>query len=80
MAASETIAIVIPAVNFNLGGTDFANARTLIDAGAALALTTDINPGSAPCPAYHLGNHHVETVIKRGQIVRLSRSSLMGKA
>ena len=37
-------------MNFNLGSTHFANARAMIDAGAALALTTDINPGSAPCP------------------------------
>ncbi len=51
LAKSETIAVVIPAVNFNLGSTHFANARAIIDAGAALALTTDMNPGSAPCPS-----------------------------
>ena len=42
------------AVNFNLGSSDFANARSLIDAGAAIALSTDINPGSAPCPSMPL--------------------------
>src|SRR5262249_41151583 len=41
-------------VTFHLGGTHFADARALIDAGAAVALTTDINPGSAPCPALPL--------------------------
>ncbi|MBZ0304796.1 MAG: imidazolonepropionase [Anaerolineae bacterium] len=51
LAESETIAVVIPAVNFNLGSTHFADARAIIDAGAVLALTTDINPGSAPCPS-----------------------------
>lgn len=51
IAASSTVAVVIPAVNFNLGNTHFADARGLIDAGAALALSTDINPGSAPCPS-----------------------------
>jgi imidazolonepropionase len=51
VAASETVALVIPAVNFNLGSTHFAPARTLIDSNAALALATDINPGSAPCPS-----------------------------
>lgn len=51
LAASETIGVVIPAVNFNLGSTHFADARAMLDAGAALALTTDINPGSAPCPS-----------------------------
>ena len=29
----------------------FANARKLIDAGCAVALSTDYNPGSAPCPS-----------------------------
>src|SRR5439155_713263 len=29
----------------------FANARKLIDAGGAIALSTDNNPGSAPCPS-----------------------------
>jgi imidazolonepropionase len=54
LAQSNTIGVVIPTVNFNLGSTHFANARALIDAGVALALTTDINPGSAPCPSLPL--------------------------
>ena len=49
LAATRTIGVVIPTVPFNLGGTTFANARAMIDAGAAIALTTDINPGSSPC-------------------------------
>lgn len=49
LARSETIAVVMPAVNFNLGLTSFANGRSLADAGAAVALATDMNPGSAPC-------------------------------
>lgn len=48
VAASATIAVPLPAVNFNLGSTHFANARAMLDAGAAVALATDINPGSAP--------------------------------
>lgn len=54
LAQSNTVGVVIPAVNFNLGSTHFADARGIIDAGAALALTTDINPGSAPCPSMPL--------------------------
>lgn len=54
LAASETVGVVIPAVNFNLGSHHFADARAMIDAGVALALTTDINPGSAPCPSMPL--------------------------
>ncbi|HBX68645.1 MAG TPA: imidazolonepropionase [Chloroflexi bacterium] len=51
---SDTVGVVLPAVNFNLGSPHFADARGLIDSGAALALSTDINPGSAPCPSMPL--------------------------
>lgn len=51
LAGSETVGIVIPTENFNAGKTQFAPARKLIDAGCAVALSTDYNPGSAPCPS-----------------------------
>jgi imidazolonepropionase len=51
LAASNTIGIVIPTENFSAGKTQFANARKMIDAGCAMALSTDYNPGSAPCPS-----------------------------
>jgi len=54
LAGSNTIGVVLPAVNVNLGSTHFADARGLIDAGVVLALATDINPGSAPCPSMPL--------------------------
>jgi imidazolonepropionase len=49
LAASNTVGVVLPAVNFHLGSAHYAPARDFIDAGVALALATDINPGSAPC-------------------------------
>ncbi|MBI1259689.1 MAG: imidazolonepropionase [Chloroflexi bacterium] len=54
LALSQTVALMLPAVNFNLGSSRFADARALIDGGAALALATDFNPGSAPCPSMPL--------------------------
>lgn len=51
LAASDTIGVVIPTENFNAGKTQFAPARKLIDAGCAVAISTDYNPGSAPCPS-----------------------------
>jgi imidazolonepropionase len=51
LAASETVGVVIPTENFNAGKSQFAPARRMIDAGCAIALTTDYNPGSAPCPS-----------------------------
>jgi imidazolonepropionase len=54
IAHSSTIAVITPVVNFNLGSAHYADARGLIDAGAAVALTTDFNPGSSPCAAMPL--------------------------
>ncbi|MEO8042706.1 MAG: imidazolonepropionase, partial [Acidobacteriota bacterium] len=51
LAASDCVGIVTPTVNFNLVSSEFANARKLIDSGCAVALSTDYNPGSAPCPS-----------------------------
>jgi imidazolonepropionase len=51
LAKSSTIGIVTPTVNFNHGGSHFADARKLIDSGCAVAVSTDYNPGSAPCPS-----------------------------
>jgi imidazolonepropionase len=51
LADSETIGVITPTVNFNFGSKEFADARKLIDSGCAVALSTDYNPGSAPCPS-----------------------------
>lgn len=51
LAGSNTVGVVTPTVNFNFGNSEFADARKLIDAGCAVALSTDFNPGSAPCPS-----------------------------
>jgi len=48
LAASETVAVLLPATLLFLGGRRQAPARRLLDAGAALALATDLNPGSSP--------------------------------
>jgi imidazolonepropionase len=47
MAASETIATILPGVSLHLG-IPVAAGRRLIDAGAAVAVGTDLNPGSSP--------------------------------
>ncbi len=51
LANRETIGMVIPTENFNAGKTQYADARKLIDTGCAIALSTNYNPGSAPCPS-----------------------------
>jgi imidazolonepropionase len=54
LSNSDTIGIITPTVNFNFGSSEFANGRKLIDEGCAIALSTDYNPGSAPCPSQPL--------------------------
>jgi len=47
IAASPTIATLLPGVSLHLG-IPAASGRKLIDAGAAVAVGTDLNPGSSP--------------------------------
>jgi imidazolonepropionase len=47
IAVSSTIATVLPGVSLHLG-IPAAPGRKLIDAGAAVAVGTDLNPGSSP--------------------------------
>jgi len=48
LAQSDVIATLLPATLFTLGENRYAPARKLIDAGAAVALATDFNPGTSP--------------------------------
>jgi imidazolonepropionase len=45
LAASNTVGVLLPATAFSLK-EHYAPARKLIDSGAAVALATDLNPGS----------------------------------
>ena len=47
LAASDTVANLLPATSFFLMAERYAPARALIDAGAAVALSTDCNPGTS---------------------------------
>jgi imidazolonepropionase len=48
LATSETVAVLLPATMSFLGKGRQAPARRLVEAGAAVALATDFNPGSSP--------------------------------
>jgi imidazolonepropionase len=48
LAASETVAVLLPATMVFLGTRRQAPARRLLDQGAAIALASDFNPGSSP--------------------------------
>jgi imidazolonepropionase len=48
LAGSSTVATLLPGTMLFLGKARQAPARALIDAGAAVALATDFNPGTSP--------------------------------
>jgi imidazolonepropionase len=48
LADSNTVATLLPGTMFFLGKARQAPARALIDAGAAVALASDFNPGTSP--------------------------------
>ncbi len=48
LARSDTITTFVPGANYFLGVGRYPNARRFIEAGVAVALATDYNPGSSP--------------------------------
>ncbi len=46
LAASDTVGVLLPGTIFFLGKPHYAPARRMIEAGCAVALATDFNPGS----------------------------------
>ena len=72
LAASDTVAVLLPATMAFLGRPRQAPGRRLVDAGAAVALGTDFNPGSSPTVSLpyvmalavsQLGLRHAESVL-----------------
>jgi len=49
MAKAGVIAVLLPGTPFGLGLHHYADARAMIDAGLAVALGTDLNPGTCYC-------------------------------
>jgi imidazolonepropionase len=54
LAQSDTIAVALPGTPFGLGHQEYTPARALIDAGGAVALATDCNPGTCWCESMQL--------------------------
>jgi imidazolonepropionase len=48
LASSNVVATLLPGCPFHLGLPHYAPARKLLDAGAAVALASDYNPGTSP--------------------------------
>jgi imidazolonepropionase len=43
--------VLLPGSVYGLGSTRYANARAMIEAGLAVVIATDFNPGSSPTPS-----------------------------
>lgn len=54
LARAPTVATLLPGANYFLGHREYPDARALIDAGVAVALATDFNPGTSPTPSMPL--------------------------
>jgi imidazolonepropionase len=54
LVRSDTIAVALPGTPFGLGHHEYTPARRVIDAGGALALATDLNPGTCWCESMQL--------------------------
>lgn len=46
---SSTVAVSLPCTPFGLGEAEYSPAKELLDAGAILAIASDLNPGTAWC-------------------------------
>ncbi len=54
LADSDTVGVLLPGTPFGLAEDHYAAARTMIDAGVAVALATDLNPGTCYCESMPL--------------------------
>ena len=54
LAGSNTVAVALPGTPFGLGHHEYTPARRIIDSGGALALATDLNPGTCWCESMPL--------------------------
>ncbi len=54
LAGSSTVGVLLPGTIFSLGLDEFAPARAMIEAGVALAVASDFNPGSNYCSSIPL--------------------------
>jgi imidazolonepropionase len=50
LARAGTVAVLLPGTTFGLGASRYADARAMVAQGLPVALGTDLNPGTCPCP------------------------------
>ena len=75
---TDCVATLVPGANYFLGLTAFAPARKLIDAGVAVALATDYNPGSSPTVSMQFALSLACTHMKMSPAEAISAATING--
>jgi imidazolonepropionase len=78
LARSETIATFVPGANYFLGLSRYPKARQFIEAGVAVALATDYNPGSSPTLSMPMAMSLACTHMKMSPAEAISAATING--
>jgi imidazolonepropionase len=78
LARHETVATLVPGANYFLGLREYPNARRLIDAGVAVALATDYNPGTSPTVSMTMAMSLACTHMKMSPAEAISAATING--
>jgi imidazolonepropionase len=78
LARSNTIATLVPGANYFLGLSRYPDARKFIEAGVAVALATDYNPGSSPTLSMPMAMSLACTHMKMSPAETISASTING--
>ena len=78
LAGQNTVATLVPGANYFLGIGKYSPARQLIQAGVAVALATDYNPGSSPTPSMPFAMSLACTQMKMSPAEAISAATING--
>jgi imidazolonepropionase len=78
LARRETVATLVPGANYFIGLETYPDARRLIDAGVAVALATDYNPGTSPTVSLPMAMSLACTQMKMSPAEALAGATING--
>ncbi|HTT19268.1 MAG TPA: imidazolonepropionase [Candidatus Sulfotelmatobacter sp.] len=78
LAGLDTVATLVPGANYFLGLKSYPDARRLIDAGVAVALATDYNPGTSPTISMSMAMSLACTQMKMSPAEAISAATING--
>jgi imidazolonepropionase len=78
LAKRDTVATLVPGVNYFLGLKEYPRARKLVDAGVPVALATDYNPGTSPTLSMPMAMSLACTHMKMSPAEAISAATING--